>query len=166
MGSVDGGRSRLCFRTGLSIPSRLSVRSWFTRVTNAPRERSRARPDSVAPSIRRVAVGTLDGWQACHRRHRRGSSARPSRPSGGFGFHPFPPLCPLLSPLTSPLLSSLLPNDGVGIYATPLLFSSCPLIGRPTRRPKRPNIFMRCLTAPLLENVQPRGQTRYPSHPC
>ena len=125
MGSVDGGRSRLCFRSGLSIPSRLSVRSWFTRVTNAPRERSRARPDSVAPSILRVAWRlALEGWQACHRRRRRGSSARPSRPSGGFGFHPFPPLCPLLSPLTSPLLSPAKRRSWYLCHTSSLLFLS------------------------------------------
>ena len=54
---VRGGRSRLCFRSGLSIPSRLSVRSWFTRVTNAPRERSRARP-----RFRRPVHSSRGGW--------------------------------------------------------------------------------------------------------
>ena len=50
----------------------------------------------------------------------------------------------LPSPL-SPHLSSPLSCQTTELVSKPHLFSSCPLIGRPTRRPKRPNIFLYAL---------------------
>ena len=91
-----GTRSRLCFRSGLSIQTlRPSTPGAATR---APSECSRARPFVARPA----RDGT--GWQETH--------AAQFRSADGSGFFP------------STSTGSTHPANGVGNYAAPLLFLS------------------------------------------
>ena len=165
MGSVEAEAGFAFVQVSPCHPDSPSVRG----SPALPTRRGSARAPAPIPSPR-PSSASRGGWHWMDGRHATAATAegvplvRRVRPvaSDSIHFH-----LSALSSLPSPLLSSPLScQTTTELVSKPHLFSSCPLTGRPTRRPKRPNIFMRCLTAPLLENVQPQGQAKYPSHPC